>query len=138
MSSFSVRVAAVAMMLIQISIIGVYAPTHRLLHHTLARVETNQQSVSHSDGRTTCCHHGACASNPITQRLSAEESPDTPCSDDEGHCVWCLLALQQADLPIPVADTFQRPSVQPLFVIAGLIIESDDETAFDVRGPPSV
>lgn len=138
MSSAVVRIGAVVLALAQLAVTGFYAPTHRLLHHSLRTANTTQSSASAAGCHSGCCHHHAKKAGSAAQAPSDEQAPTAPCPDDENSCVWCAIALQQADPATPdaveavldpiefVATPYHSPAVVRLV------------TAFDVRGPPTL
>jgi len=143
MSSAVVRIGAVVLALAQLGVSGFYAPAHRLLHHSLRPIEVAKSSAPAAGCRSGCCHHHATKADAATNRPSDEQTPlspssDAPCPDGENSCVWCAIALQQADPATPAAkvavldpvEFVSTPSHSP--AVAQLV------TAFDVRGPPTL
>ncbi|MEK6260656.1 MAG: hypothetical protein AABP62_18815 [Planctomycetota bacterium] len=138
MSSAVVRIGAVVLALAQLGVTGFYAPAHRLLHHSLRSVDTAPSSASAAGCHSGCCHHHAKKAGSAAQAPSEEQTPTSPCPDDENSCVWCAIALQQAAPATPAAEVtvldpvefVSTPDHSP--AVARLV------TAFDVRGPPTL
>ena len=144
MTSLSARIVAVVLVLIQIGVNGIYAPTHRLLHHTLRHVDTGKhivpgkQSASKTTCRSGCCHHDSNRPQSVANQSSDEQRHSAPCSDDESRCVWCMIALQQADSTVPAATEFFLSPVGLVSTVDTSESVGRLETAFDVRGPPII
>ena len=138
MSSAVVRIGAVILALAQLGVTGFYAPAHRLLHHSLRSVDTAKSSAPAAGCRSGCCHHHAKKVGSAAQAPSDERAPTAPCPDDENSCVWCAVALQQADPATPAAEVAALDPVEFVSTATLAPVAARPATAFDVRGPPAV
>jgi hypothetical protein len=138
MSSAVVRIGAVVLALAQLGVMGFYAPAHRLLHHSLRTVEAAKSPAPAAGCRSGCCHHHAKNADAGTNSPSAEQAPSAPCPHDENSCVWCAVALQQADPATTAAVVAVLDPVEFVSAPAFSPVAARSAMAFDVRGPPTL
>lgn len=138
MSSAVVRIGAVVLALAQLGVSGFYAPAHRLLHHTLRTVDATKTSSPAAGCHSGCCHHHAKKADTAVNSPSDEQTPAAPCPDDENSCVWCAIALQQADPATPAAVQAALDPVEFVSTPDHSSVAARPVTGFDVRGPPTV
>ena len=136
MSSAVVRIGVVILALAQLGVSGFYAPVHRILHHSLRHVEIGKSSATMKGCHSGCCHHHAKKTDAAANGSSDEPSPTAPCPDDENSCVWCAMALQQADAAKPAAEVAVVELIEFASAPAHSPVAARPVTAFDVRGPP--
>ena len=136
MSSAVVRLGAVVLALAQLGVTGFYAPAHRLLHHSLRHTAANKSSATATGCHSGCCHHHAQQAAAVTNGSSDEPTPTAPCPDDENSCIWCAIALQQADATTPVAVVAALDPVEFVSTPSHSPVAARPVTGFDVRGPP--
>lgn len=143
MSSAVVRIGVVVLALAQLGVTSFYAPVHRLLHHTLRPIASVNPPASAIGCRSGCCQHNVKKAHGAAASPSAERTPlslptDSPCPDDEGSCVWCAIALQQAASATPAVVAACSDPVVLVSTPGHFPVAARPATPFDVRGPPTL
>ncbi len=138
MSSAVARIGVVLLALAQLGVSGFYAPVHRMLHHSLRHVDANQSSATATGCHSACCHHHATQAATVSNGSSDEPTPTAPCPDDENSCVWCAIALHQADATKPAAEVAVVELIEFVSTPHHPPVAARPAMAFDVRGPPAI
>jgi hypothetical protein len=136
MTSAVVRIGVVVLALAQFGVTGLYAPAHRLLHHSLRAVDTTKDSSPAAGCHSGCCHHHAKKADAPSNGPGHEQVPSSPCPDDENSCVVCAIALQQADATTPVTIEASLDLIEFVSTLNHSPLAARAASAFDVRGPP--
>lgn len=133
MFSRLMRIGVVLLALAQLGVWGIYAPAHRLLHHShLRTAQAEPAATCHS---RCCAHH----SHPETSTPGTSQPPrhaPDQCPDDDQHCGLCVVALHAACAVDPVRLTNAIDRVEPYAPQVEIAVDRDSVRAFDGRGPP--
>jgi hypothetical protein len=163
MQSLGRRIAVVMIALMHFSVWSVYAPVHRMIHHSAGSGHSHLHGVVHTHSkieadvvergqakealsrsvkcRHTCAHHHASTSSTQPQQTGSgtqSESEHSPgCPDDDESCVICGIAVQQG-LMIDLVSWIPQAEIEaPLVLFPEMFVLASPSLAFDSRGPPA-
>ena len=135
----SLRIGAILLTLAQLCVWGVYAPAHRLLHHSHVPSTQPAKTAPHS---SKCCSHHQHRHDQAPQPSSEcpTSTPNFPdqCPDDDNQCGLCQLAIQAGHAADAVELTHAPMRIVPLSEEAGDVASLNVIRPFDSRGPPIV
>lgn len=133
MFSWSTRLGVVLLALAQLCVWGVYAPVHRLSHHSALSRKTSQPAPV---CKTHCCSHHHSERSAPAESESSHGLP-SPCPDDDQHCGLCVLALHAGCAADIVELTGTIECVDVILSLPGLQPATEVARPFDSRGPPT-